>query len=58
MMWEHLDIRENPMSPLRIKAGLTKSRLSNALTPEELHKLLPLIPEPYRTMVLVGACLG
>jgi integrase len=28
------------------------------LTPEEFQKLLPFIPEPYRTMVLVGACLG
>ena len=28
------------------------------LTPEQFESLLPLIPEPYQTMVLVAGCLG
>ena len=28
------------------------------LTPDEFEPLLPLIREPYRTMVLVAGCLG
>ena len=59
MMWELLDIRENPMSLVRIKAGPDEQpAVKRILTPGEFQKLLPLIPELYRTMVLVGACLG
>ena len=59
MMWELLDIRENPMSLVRIKAGLNEEpRTKRILTPQEFQALLPLIPEPFRTMVLVAACLG
>jgi integrase len=59
MMWELLDVRENPMSLVRVKAGPDEEpAVKRILTPEEFQALLPLIPQPFRTMVLVAACLG
>jgi integrase len=59
MMWELLDVRENPMSLVRVKAGPDEEpKTKRILTPDEFQALLPEIPEPFRTMVLVAACLG
>jgi integrase len=59
MMWELLDVQTNPMAIVRVKAGPDEEpKLKRILTPEEFQALLPLIPEPFRTMVLVAACLG
>jgi integrase len=59
MMWELLDLRENPMSLVRIKAGSDEEpAVKRVLTAEEFQLLLPLIPVPFRTMVVIAACLG
>ena len=45
-------------SSSRVPAG-TRIRSSwCGFTPEQFESLLPLIREPYRTMVLVAGCLG
>jgi len=59
MMWETLDLRINPMSLVRVKAGLDEEPVTKrVLTPEEFRALLSLIPEMFRAMVLIAACLG
>ena len=59
MMWELLDINQNPMSLVRVKAGPDEEpKTKRILSPEEFQRLLPEIPEPFRTMVLVAGCLG
>jgi integrase len=59
MMWELLDVQINPMAIVRVKAGLDEEpKIKRVLSPEEFQSLVPLIPEPFRTMVVVAACLG
>lgn len=59
MLWELIDVQVNPMSLVHIKAGPDEEPVvKRVLSPEEFQKMLPLIPEPYRTMVVVAACLG
>jgi integrase len=48
----------NPMKLVRVKDGTKRLQTPRVLTPDEFHTLLPLIREPYRTMVLVAGCLG
>jgi integrase len=46
------------MKLVRVKDETKRLRTPRVLTPDEFHALLPLIREPYRTMVLVAGCLG
>lgn len=34
------------------------TRTPRVLAPGEFHSMLPLIPEPFRTMILIAGCLG
>jgi len=59
MKWELLDMDVNPMKLVSIKARPDEEpSTKRILTAEEFQQLLPLIPVPFRTMVLVAACLG
>lgn len=58
MRWELMDIRENPMSLVRVKGASKRIRESAVLTVEQFQAVLALLDEPYRTMATVAACLG
>jgi integrase len=49
---------KNPIKLVRVKGGTKRQKTPRVLTPEEFELLLPLIREPFRTMVLVAGCLG
>lgn len=48
----------NPIKLVRVRAGTKRLKTPRVLTPEEFESLLPLMREPFRTMVLVAGCLG
>ena len=54
--WELVE--KNPIKLVRVKGGTKRLKTPRVLAPGEFHSLLPLIREPYRTMVLVAGCLG
>ena len=54
--WELTD--KNPIKLVRVRGGTKRLKTPFVLTPEQFESLLPLIREPYRTMVLVAGCLG
>jgi integrase len=54
--WELID--KNPIKLVRVKGGTKRLKTPRVLAPEQFHSLLPLIREPYRTMVLIAGCLG
>jgi integrase len=54
--WELTD--KNPIKLVRVKGGTKRLKTPRVLTPDQFDSLLPLIREPFRTMVLVAGCLG
>lgn len=54
--WELTD--KNPIKLVRVKGGTKRLKTPRVLTPGQFESLLPLIREPFRTMVLVAGCLG
>jgi integrase len=54
--WELTE--KNPIKLVRVKGGTKRLKTPRVLSPEQFHSLVPLIREPYRTMVLVAGCLG
>ena len=58
MLWEMVEWQRNPMELVEIK-GISKRRKRPViLTVEQFFLMLPLIPQPYRTMVLLAQCSG
>jgi integrase len=49
---------KNPIKLVRVKGGTKRLKTPRVLTPQQFEFLLPLIREPFRTMVLVAGCLG
>jgi len=58
MRWELLEINDNPMRLVRVKDSSKRLREPRPLTVEEFSRLLPHLPEPFRTMCIVAMCLG
>ncbi len=58
MRWELIEINDNPMRLVRVKDSSKRLHEPRPLTVEEFSKLLPQIPEPFRTMCIVAMCLG
>ncbi len=59
MLWRYIPVGLNPMSLVKVPGSGTRQKNPVILTMEEFRKLLAEIQnEPYRTMVLVAACLG
>lgn len=71
--WEMLELRENPMKYVRVKdAGKTLAEMlpsrveklglrpivRKVLTVEQVQAVWEKLPEPFRTMAVVAACLG
>jgi integrase len=58
MLWELVEWQRNPMELVEIK-GISKRRKKPVvLTVEQYYLILALLPEPYRTMVVVAQCTG
>jgi integrase len=58
MLWEVIELGRNPMELVEVK-GVTKHvKKPVVLTVEQFYLILDLLPEPYRTMVLVAQCTG
>jgi integrase len=58
MRWELLSYQANPMGFVRVRDVSKRVREPVVLTVEQFHQVLKHIPEPYRTMCIIGACLG
>ena len=58
MRWELLPYQANPMGLVRVKDVSKRMREPVVLTVEQFRQVLEHIPEPYRTMCIVAACLG
>jgi integrase len=58
MKWRMISIQRNPMELVEVKGASKRMRKPKVLTVQQYHLLLPLIPEPYRTMVVIAQCLG
>lgn len=58
MLWEMVEWQRNPMELVEIK-GISKRRKKPiVLTVEQFYQILELLPQPYRTMVVVAQCTG
>lgn len=58
MLWEMVDWHRHPMELVKIKGISKRRKCPVILTVEQFFLLLPLIPQPYRTMVLLAQCSG
>ena len=58
MFWEVIELGRNPMELVEVD-GITKHiKKPVVLTVAQFYLILDLLPEPYRTMVLVAQCTG
>jgi integrase len=58
MLWELVEWQRNPMELVEIKGISKRQKKPVVLTVEQFYLLLELLPEPYRTMVVVAQCTG
>ena len=58
MLWEMVEWQRNPMEFVEIKGISKRLKRPVILTFEQFFSILPLIPQPYRMMVLLAQCTG
>ncbi|MFZ0745833.1 MAG: tyrosine-type recombinase/integrase [Terracidiphilus sp.] len=58
MLWEEFEFGRNPMELVEVKGVTKRTKKAVVLTVEQFYLILDLLPEPYRTMVLVAQCTG
>lgn len=58
MLWEMVEWQRNPMQLVEIKGISKRQKKPIVLTVEQYYQILELLPEPYRTMVVVAQCTG
>jgi integrase len=59
MLWEFLPMQRNPVELVEVKGITKRTKKPIILTPKQYELILESIPnEPYKTMVVVGICLG
>jgi integrase len=58
MFWELIPVGRNPMALVEIQGASKRRKKPIILTVEQYFAVLELLPEPYRTMVVVAQCLG
>jgi integrase len=58
MLWELVEWQRNPMQLVEVKGISKRRRKPIVLTVEQYCQILALIPDPYRTMVVVAQCTG
>ena len=56
MRWELID--KNPILLVRVRGGIKRLEKPRVLNAEEFGRLVSVLKEPYRTMVIVAGCLG
>ena len=58
MFWELIPVGRNPMALVEIQGSSKRRKKPIILTLDQHFAVLELLPEPYRTMVVVAQCLG
>ena len=58
MLWEMVEWQRNPMELVEIKGVSKRQKKPIILSVEQYYQILELLPEPYRTMVVVAQCTG
>jgi integrase len=58
MLWEIVEWQRNPMQLVEIKGISKRKKKPVVLAVEQYCLILALIPQPYRTMVMVAQCTG
>ena len=58
MFWEMIPAGRNPMALVEIQGASRRRKKPIILTVDQYFAVLGLLPEPYRTMVVVAQCLG
>jgi len=58
MLWEMVEWQRNPMQLVEIKGISKRQKKPIVLTVEQFYQILELLPQPYRTMVVVAQCTG
>jgi len=58
-MWrEDVTTQRNPMELVAVKNASRRLQKPRTMTIEEFHRICAILTEPYRTMSIVGVCLG
>lgn len=58
MLWGMIDLARNPVELVEVRGVSKRRKKPLILTVEQFHTLLPCVPQPYRTMLMVALCLG
>jgi integrase len=58
MRWQYLEIQRNPMSLIELHGSSRRTRKIVLITTEQYRKLLPLLSNHCRVMVILAMCLG
>ena len=58
MLWEMVEWQRNPMELVEVKGISKRQKKPIVLTVEQYYQILDLLPQPYRTMVVVAQCTG
>jgi integrase len=58
MRWELVELGENPMKLVRVRGGRKRQKEPRVLTGVECERLLSILDDPYRTMVILDLATG
>jgi len=58
MLWELVEWQRNPMQLVEVKGISKRRKRPIVLTVEHFYQILELLPQPYRTMMVVAQCTG
>jgi integrase len=58
MLWGLINLQRNPIDLVEVRGASKRRRQPKILTIWECYSVLELLPEPYRTMVIVAQCMG
>lgn len=58
MLWELMPVERNPMQLVHVKGISKRTKKPIIFAVEQCLALISLLPEPYRTMVIVAICTG
>ncbi len=58
MLWELLDVRRNPIELVEVKGISKRKKRPRILQAKEAWRILDVLVQPYRTIVLIALCFG
>ncbi len=58
MLWELLDVRRNPIELVEVKGISKRRKRPRILQVKEVWRILDVLLQPHRTMVLIALCFG